>query len=136
MFKTPHSAGPRVSTSTISVQAWRVSVRPWIGTSLSPFLEPPLSLWRRTWWGCVSPGPDYVSLPDTLYSDFQAVDTLSVPARRTRLIVLTPSIKAGLINPIANIGINWWNQFEDQFSTTAQFSCWAEVELESISPGF
>jgi hypothetical protein len=72
---------------------------------------------------------DYVHLPDVLFSDFQAV----AAGKTTQLIVLTPTIKAGLANPTANISVRHWNQFEDEFSTTAQFTCWAKFELEDIN---
>ena len=81
-----------------------------------------------------TPTSDYVALPDVLFSDFQAVDVAA--GKRTELIVLTPTIKAGLANPTANIGHRWWNQSEDPFSSTGQFTCWAEFELEAISGGF
>ena len=80
-----------------------------------------------------TPTSDYVALPDVLFSDFQAVQASAVPPKRTQLIVLTPTIKAGLANSQANVGYRWWNQFEDEFSSTDQFSCWAEFELEAIS---
>jgi len=76
---------------------------------------------------------DYVSLPWILYSDFQAVNTGAVPPKRTELILLTVDIKSGLANPQAAVGIHWWNQFEDEFSSTIRFTCWAEWELEAIS---
>ena len=76
---------------------------------------------------------DYVSLPWILYTDFQAVNTLAVPPKRTELIVLTMDIKSGLANPQAVVGVHAWNQFEDEFSSTLRFTCWAEYELEAIS---
>jgi len=74
---------------------------------------------------------DYSALPFIQFSDFQAVDVAA--GRRTELIVLTPTIKSGLFNPAVQLGINWWNKFEDAHSTTRSFTCWAEWELESIS---
>ena len=50
--------------------------------------------------------------------------------------MLTPTIRSGLVNPSVAIGINWWNQFEDQHSTTSSFVCWREYELETISGNF
>jgi len=76
---------------------------------------------------------DYVSLPWILYSDFQAVDTTAVPPKRTELILLTMDVKSGLANPQAVVGLHWWNAFEDEFSSTLRFTCWAEWELESVS---
>jgi hypothetical protein len=82
-------------------------------------------------------GSDYVALPDVLHSDFQAPNAAAVPIPRTaQLIVLTPTIKAGLANPTANLAVHWWNQFEDEFSTTEQFTCWEKVALEDISGNF
>jgi hypothetical protein len=83
-----------------------------------------------------TPGSDYVPLPDELTSDFQAVQTAAVPPKRTQLIVLTPTIQAGLPNPTANLAVHAWNQFEDEFSTTEQFTCWAKLELDSIAGFF
>ena len=76
---------------------------------------------------------DYVALPWILYTDFQAVNTLAVPPKRTELILLTVDIKSGLANPQAAVGLHWWNQFEDEFSSTIRFTCWGEWELEAIS---
>lgn len=76
---------------------------------------------------------DYRALPHILYTDFQAVDTGAVPPKRTELILLTVDIKSGLANPLAVVGLNWWNQFEDHFSSTIRFTCWGEWELEAIS---
>ena len=79
---------------------------------------------------------DYRALPWILFSDFQAVDTVLVPPRRTEIIVLTMDVKSGLANPQAQVGVHAWNQFEDEFSTTLRFTCWAEYELEGISGFF
>ena len=76
---------------------------------------------------------DYVALPHTLHSDFQAVNAGAVPPKLTQLIVLTPTIRSGLPNPTAHLAIRWWNQFEDEFSTTARFTCWAKVDLDDIA---
>jgi hypothetical protein len=78
---------------------------------------------------------DYVALPDVQFSDFQAVNPAAVP-KRTQLIVLTPTIKAGLANPQASVGIRAWNQFADESSSTRQFTCWAEFELETVAGFF
>jgi hypothetical protein len=84
---------------------------------------------------CTTTGAaDYVALPDTLHSDFQAVD-LAAP-KTAELIVLTPTVKAGLANPEASLAVHWWNQFEDEFSSTRQFTCWAKVPLQTISASF
>jgi len=78
---------------------------------------------------------DYSALPFILFSDFQAVDTLAIPPKRTELIVLTPSIKSGLSNQATQLALHWWNQFEDEHSATKSFTCWAEFELESLPGG-
>ena len=56
--------------------------------------------------------------------------------KRTDLILLTMDVKSGLANPQAQVGLNWWNQFEDEFSSTLRFTCWAEWGLETISGSF
>jgi hypothetical protein len=77
---------------------------------------------------------DYFALPWIQYSDFQAVDVAA--GKRTDLILLTMDVKSGLANPQAQVGLNWWNQFEDEFSSTLRFTCWAEWGLETISGSF
>jgi hypothetical protein len=83
----------------------------------------------------LAPSADYVALPSILYTDFQAVNLGAIPPKRTELIVLTPSIKSGLSNQVTQLAIHWWNQFEDEHSTTKSFTCWTEFELESLPGG-
>jgi hypothetical protein len=83
----------------------------------------------------LAPSSDYVALPSILYTDFQAVNLAAIPPKRTELIVLTPSIKSGLSNQVTQLALHWWNQFEDEHSTTKTFTCWTEFELESLPGG-
>ena len=84
----------------------------------------------------LSGSDDYRALPWILYSDFQAVNTGVVPPKRADLIVLTVDVKSGLANPQAQVGVHAWNQFEDEFSSTLRFTCWAEYKLEEIAGFF
>jgi hypothetical protein len=68
---------------------------------------------------------DYIALPFRLFSDFQAV----TPTNQLSLILLTPSIRANVVNPSAFVSGRFWNEVEREHSFGRDFVCWQEIPL-------
>lgn len=79
-------------------------------------------------------GSDYAALPSTLYTDFRAVN--GEPDRGSRLTLLTLDVLAGMQNPPAVAFIDFWNAAEVPFSTSHEFICWSDVQLDDIDLNF
>lgn len=77
---------------------------------------------------------DYYALPSQLYTDFRAVTTDLVEG--SRLALLTLDVLAGMQNPAAVAFINFWNSAEVPFSTSVEFICWTEQQLNAIDLNF
>src|SRR6185503_6760599 len=105
--------GPAFAQDTYAANAWAVQSPKAQGTQLGTF-DPVTGEFLLTFG--LAAGAEYVAMPGVAYSEFQAV---VLPTLRTELILLTPTIRSGLVNPSVAIGINCWNQFEDQPSTTS-----------------
>lgn len=78
---------------------------------------------------------DYSAMPSTLYTDFRAVGT-GEGASGSRLTLLTLDVLAGMQNPAAVVFINFWNAAEVAYSTSHEFICWSEVQLDDIDYNF
>lgn len=83
-------------------------------------------------------GADYSAMGSNLYTDFRAV----VPGSEgeadvgSRLTLLTLDVLAGMQNPPAVAFIDFWNAAEVPYSSSIEFICWTEVQLDSIDLNF
>lgn len=77
-------------------------------------------------------GTDYSPVGTVSYTDFRATsaDAGSV------LNLLTLDVLAGMQNPPAVVFIDFWNAAEVPFSTSHEFICWTEKQLETIDLNF
>ena len=79
-------------------------------------------------------GGDYSAMGTSLYTDFLA--SCEEPAMGSRLTLLTLDVLAGMQNPPAVVAIDFWNAAEVPFSTSHEFICWTDKELEEIDVNF
>jgi hypothetical protein len=79
-------------------------------------------------------GGDYSAVGTTLYTDF--LSSCESPANGSRLTLLTLDVLAGMQNPPAVVAIDFWNAAEVPFSTSSEFICWEDKELEDIDVNF
>ncbi|MBX7138312.1 MAG: hypothetical protein K1X83_10035 [Oligoflexia bacterium] len=83
-------------------------------------------------------GNDYTSLSSNLYTDFRAVSFggEGEADEGSRLTLLTLDVLAGQQNPAALAFIDFWNSAEVPFSTSVEFICWTERQLDTIDANF
>lgn len=81
---------------------------------------------------------DYTALGSNLFTDFRAVKYGSegVADTGSRLTLLTLDVLAGMQNPPAVAFIDFWNAAEVPFSTSVEYICWTEKQLDSIDANF
>ena len=77
-------------------------------------------------------GLDYRALGTVSYTDFRATSTDA----GSKLNLLTLDVLAGMQNPAAIAFIDFWNAAEVPFSTSTEFICWTEKQLEAIDLNF
>jgi hypothetical protein len=77
-------------------------------------------------------GQDYRALGTVSYTDFRATSTDA----GSTLNLLTLDVLAGMQNPPAVAFIDFWNAAEVPFSTSTEFICWTEKQLEAIDVNF
>ena len=81
-------------------------------------------------------GADYVALPSNLYTDFRAVYEDPCCSEGSRLTLLTLDVLAGMQNPPAVAFVDFWNSAEVPFSSSVEFICWTELQLDDIDLNF
>lgn len=83
-------------------------------------------------------GVDYLPISTDLYTDFLSVDPGNEKdsPSGTRLTLLTLDVLAGMQNPPAVAFIDFWNAAEVPYSTSLEFICWTEVQLDHIDLNF
>jgi len=83
-------------------------------------------------------GGDYEAMPSNLYTDFRSVAFGSEGGADvgSRLTLLSLDVLAGAQNPPVLANIDFWAANEEPFSTSLEFICWTEVQLDSIDANF
>lgn len=83
-------------------------------------------------------GGDYTPMATQHFTDFRAVrfGTEGDPDLGSRLTLLTLDVLAGMQNPPAVAFIDFWNAAEVPFSTSVEFVCWTERQLDTIDANF
>jgi hypothetical protein len=84
-------------------------------------------------------GADYVSLPSKLYTDFRAItpgEEGVTADQGSVLTLLTLDTLAGQQNPAALAFVDFWNAAEEPFSSSVEFICWTEKQLDAIDANF
>lgn len=84
-------------------------------------------------------GPDYVGLPSKLYTDFRAITPGEEGVSADQgsvLTLLTLDTLAGQQNPAALAFVDFWNAAEEPFSSSVEFICWTEKQLDAIDANF
>lgn len=81
-------------------------------------------------------GTDYYALHTTLATDFRSTRFGDDGTLGSRLTLLTLDIRAGMQNPPAVAAIDFWNAAEVPFSTSVEFICWTQKQLETIDHNF
>jgi len=79
-------------------------------------------------------GADYSALGTVSYTDFRATST--EPDAGSVLNLLTLDVLAGMQNAPAVVFIDFWNAAEVPFSTSHEFICWTEKQLDAIDLNF
>ena len=79
-------------------------------------------------------GTDYRALGTVSYTDFRAAST--EPEAGSVLTLMTLDVLAGMQNPAAVVFIDFWNSAEVPFSTSHEFICWTEKQIETIDLNF
>ena len=85
------------------------------------------------------PNADYAAMPSTLYTDFRAITPgqEGESADQGSLVtLLTLDTLAGQQNPAALAFIDFWNAAEEPFSSSVEFVCWTEKQLDAIDVNF
>ena len=77
-------------------------------------------------------GADYNSVGTLSYTDFRASSAVA----GSILNLVTLDVLAGMQNPAAVVFIDFWNSAEVPFSTSHEFICWTEKQLETIDLNF
>jgi hypothetical protein len=84
-------------------------------------------------------GADYRGMPSVLGTDFRAI-TPGVEGESadqgSTLTLLTLDTLAGQQNPAALAFIDFWNAAEEPFSSSVEFVCWTEKQLDAIDANF
>lgn len=83
-------------------------------------------------------GADYSAIPADLGTDFRAVNLggEGEAATGSRVTLLTLDVLAGMQNPPAVAFIDFWNAAEVPFSTSVEYICWVEKQLDTIDANF
>lgn len=83
-------------------------------------------------------GVDYAGTGDTLYTDFLAISPAVglEPARGSRITLVDLNTTPGVENPPAVVFVDFWNAAEVPYSSSLEFVCWTETELDDINVNF
>jgi len=84
-------------------------------------------------------GVNYAAMPSSLSTDFRAVNPGSegsVAASGSVVTLLTLDTLAGMQNPPAYAFVDFWNSAEEPFSSSVEFVCWTEKQLDAIDSNF
>lgn len=84
-------------------------------------------------------GSDYLAMPSRLFTDFRAIapGVEGETADEGSIItLLTLDTLAGQQNPAALAFIDFWNAAEEPFSSSIEFVCWTEKQLDAIDANF
>lgn len=73
-----------------------------------------------------------------LYTDFKSVIPAvgASPASGSRLTLVDLNVSPGTQNPVAAIFVDFWNTAEVPYSTSLEFVCWTDIQLDLISANF
>jgi hypothetical protein len=80
-------------------------------------------------------GSDYSALGTKLFTDFRSINNAE-PAAGSRLVLLTLDTLAGTQNPASLVFVDFWNAAEVPYSSSLEFICWTERQLDSIDLNF
>lgn len=83
-------------------------------------------------------GGDYTAFGTKLNTDFRAVKFGSEGDADvgSRLTLLTLDVLAGMQNPPAVAFVDFWNAAEVPYSTSVEYICWTERQLDTIDANF
>ena len=83
-------------------------------------------------------GGDYSAMPTNLFTDFRSVffGNEAAADEGSRITLLTLDTLAGMQNPPAVAFVDFWNAAEEPFSSSVEFICWTERQLDTIDANF